>query len=127
MKSPVKKRAAPKKKTAPVPPSPEPRACYGHADPTMSARLEGPPPVRLFWLVLGPERDAFRACIAYCEACKKSDRSWFDFSPATGNRRTPEGQDERKALSRLKERHQCPHTETAEILLAMQQLEDPTR
>jgi len=94
----------------------------GLADPVRSARLEMPPPVRMFWLLLGPDPRALSACVAYCEACKRSDRSGFD-----GGNNKWDGQDEREALQRLKERQVCPHTEVAEIVLSLHQLEEPMR
>ena len=85
----------------------------------MSARLETPPPVKMFWLVID---DDFKACVAYCEACKQTDRSWFDY-----RRERPLGTDEREALQRLRERKECPHTETAQLVLQLQFLEEPSR
>lgn len=88
-------------------------------------QFEGP--VRLFWLCLDPNDPHpiwghYCIAVAYCIVCYRFDRSWM----RTENSAESVLEDEREALFRLKDRWECAHTETAETVMALITLENPT-
>lgn len=82
-------------------------------------------PVAVFWLALtaqpSPHHGHHCIAVAYCIACYRIDRSMVRVEKDS----YAVLPDEREALLRLKERQDCPHTETAEISMELLTLENP--